>query len=55
MLSKEEMVKLLAEKYNIHSERELEKALEKTAINLSIFTKQTSEVKHESRNLSVVS
>lgn len=38
MLSKEELIKLLAEEYGIHNGKELDEALEMVAINMAIFT-----------------
>lgn len=40
MLSKEELIKLLAEEYGIHNGRELDEALERTAVNYAVFTER---------------
>lgn len=54
MLSREEMIKLLADEYGIHNENELEAALKMVAINLDVFTKPV-EVDDGKRNIQEVS
>lgn len=54
MLSREEMIKLLADEYGIHNEKELDAALEKVSINLAIFAKPM-EVQNGTENIQEVS
>lgn len=52
MLSKEEMIKLLADEYGIHNDKELDEALAKVTINLAIFTKEVQSGKQNIREVS---
>ena len=55
MLSREEMIKLLAEEYNIHNEKELMKALEEASKKFVFFEIPIAEVKNADRNIQGVS
>ena len=55
MLSREEMIRLLAEEYGIHNEKELDAALERVSINIAVFTIKPKEVLSGKRNVQEMS